>query len=512
LMNGVPLHSLRDVWYHNLDKFPSKTAAIDEGVRYTYCECDLLSDRLRRAFVARFGLGKGDTVAVAAPNCLEYVIAFWALMKSGGVVVPVNVRLGAEEIGHMLSNSCARILVVHQANWPLVKRALPACPNVKHVIGIGFSESDVTPYQALVADGDRYDERPDIEENDLAVLMHTSGTTGRPKGAMMRHGDLLFNNKIAVYAHSLRHEDVHLLAVPMFHATALYSLVPTSALLGATLVLSPRADARALVELIEAHRVTTFFGVPALFRFIAVLPDLERYDLKTLRLIAYSGSRMPPETIKRLRRLFPNAALHNFFGLTETTSMTHVLPDADADTRPGSIGKLLPHVSQRILDETGRAVPRGEAGELHFHRSNVICGYWKDPGRLEQSMKGDWFNSGDLAVVDEEGYVTLKGRTRDMIIVGGENVYALEVENCIMSHEKVLEAAVVGVPATGARVHLGELVKAVVVPQPGTDLSEADIKRHCMERLASYKAPQIVEFRTALPRNAAGKLLRRCLK
>ncbi len=510
-MSGVPLHSIRDVWYHNLEKFPGKAAAVCEGAAYTYRECDRLSDRLRRQLAERLGFRKGDKVAVAAPNCFEYFITYWAVVKSGGVLVPVNTRLATQELEHILARSDAGILVVHRQSWPAVNKALSERCSVKHVVGIAFGEADAIPFEALTGEGGEYDYHPEIREDDLGIIMHTSGTTGRPKGAMMRHGDLLFNNKLAVFAHSLRHEDVHLLVVPMFHATALDSLVPTSALLGSTIVLAPRSGARYLADLMREHRITTFFGVPMLFSLLVRLPDLDGYDLGSLRLIAYAGAPMPVTTIRRLRKLFPEAMLHNFYGLTETISMTHVLPSKDADVRPESIGKLLPQVSQRILDEAGEDVPPGQVGSLHFHRSNIICGYWKEPGRLEQSMRGDWFDSGDLATVDEEGYVYLKGRSKDMIIVGGENVYALEVEHCIMTHEDVLEAAVVGVPATGVRTHLGELVKAVIVPGPGADLTEADIKRHCAERLASYKVPHIVEFRPQLPRNPSGKVLKRLL-
>ena len=249
-----------------------------------------------------------------------------------------------------------------------------------------------------------------------------------------------------------------------------------------------------------------------MFHWLAMKKDLDDFDLRSLRLLAYAGSPMPPVTIQKLRDRFPGVSLHNFFGLTETISMTHVLPDGDADTHPESIGKLLPQVSQRIFDEDGKECAPGEIGELHFHKSNVICGYWKQPERLDESMKGEWFNTGDLALVDEDGFVFLKGRSKDMIIVGGENVFALEVENCILTHEKVRECAVVGIPATGVRSYLGELVKAVVVPHDGVELVPPEIKRLCVEKLASYKVPQKIEFMDQLPRNASGKVLKRNLQ
>ena len=511
-MSGVPLCSIRDVWYHNLEKFPTRTAVVCEGTSHTYAECDLLSDRLRAGLAGRWGFAKGDKVAIAGPACIEYFLSYWAAIKSGAIVVPVNTRLATSDVSHILTRSDAEILVVHNSSWPAVQKALSdQCP-VRHVVGIGFDRDGVASFESIVEGGGDCDYHPAIAEDDLAIIMHTSGTTGRPKGAMMRHGDLLFNNKLAIYAHSLRHEDVHLLVVPMFHATALYSLLPTSALLGSTIVLAPKSGPRYLAGLIQEHGITTFFGVPMMFGQLCQLPDLGSYDLQSLRVIAYAGATMPVATILRLRELFPHAMLHNFFGLTETISMTHVLPSRDAVDRAESIGKLLPQVSQRILDEDGEDVPPGEVGRLHFHRSNVICGYWKDPDRMEQSVRGDWFDTGDLATVDDEGYVYLKGRSKDMIIVGGENVYSLEVERCIMTHGGVMDAAVVGIPATGVRVHLGELIKAVVVPCAGTDLTEADIKRHCAQRLASYMVPHIVEFRPELPRNPTGKLLKRLLR
>jgi len=511
-MTEDPFDNLANVWRRAVAAFPHKVAAVDAGNAFSYAECDSLSNRLHHALTEQLGYRKGDVLAVAAPNGIEYVTAFWAAMKSGGMIAPMNVRLGSGELRHIIDHSTARVLILHHACHAAVKDVLPECPSIRHVISVGYEDSDTLPYDRLLAEAAADPLPVDVSRDDPAVIMYTSGTTGQPKGAIMRHGDLLFNNRVARLAHGLRRDDVHLLAIPMFHPTALYSLVPTSAHLGSTLVLAPNPNPSELAELMRTHGVTTFFAVPSLLQLFAAQKDLPSYGLgQTLRLIAYSGSRMPVETVERLRALFPNARLNNFFGLTETLSMTHVLPSADAVSRPDCIGKVLPDVRQRILDEQGHDAAPGEVGELHFHRDNVIPGYWRERERLAQSMHGDWFNTGDCATMDADGYVTLKGRTKDMMIVGGENVYSLEVEQCIMGHDQVADVGVVGVPATGMRAHLGELVKAVVAPRPGAILTVPDIKRHCMERLATYKVPQIIEFREHLPRNAAGKLLRRKL-
>jgi long-chain acyl-CoA synthetase len=231
-------------------------------------------------------------------------------------------------------------------------------------------------------------------------------------------------------------------------------------------------------------------------------------------MIGYSGSPMPVRAIERLAQLFPNARLHNFFGLTETISLTHITPSDAAVSHADSIGKTIPDVGMKILRDDGRECAFGEAGLLHIHRENTIRGYWNRPGLLEESLTADgqWFNTGDLARVDEDGFVYLEGRKKEMIIVAGENVFALEVEKCILDVAGVKEVAVVGIPATGIRAPLGELIKAVVVKNEGATLTERDIKKQCVEKLASYKVPHFVEFRDALPRNPSGKVLKIELK
>jgi acyl-CoA synthetase (AMP-forming)/AMP-acid ligase II len=241
------------------------------------------------------------------------------------------------------------------------------------------------------------------------------------------------------------------------------------------------------------------------------MKDLDRFDWSSLRVMAFAGSPMPVPAVHALRERFPGVSLHNFFGLTETISMTHVLRNDDVETRPDSIGRLLPFVEARIVDDKDQGTPPGTPGELLFAREEVIPGYYHQPGRLEEAcseIDGKlWFRTGDLAVVDEEGYFTIKGRKKDMIIVGGENVFSAEVEAVLAAHEKVAEAAVKGVPAAGVRSHLGELVKAYIV-RSDASLSEADLRRHCYERLPSYKVPAYFVFLDALPRNPAGKVVK----
>jgi acyl-CoA synthetase (AMP-forming)/AMP-acid ligase II len=497
-------------WRTAVSLFPRKTAAVFEGREYTWAELDRLTASLAGSLRERFSLDEGDPVAIAMPNCIEFFLAYWGVMRAGGVVAAINCRLGEEEMAHCLGDTRARLLITHGRVQEAVEAGLRDADDIQRII---VAEPKIQR-SARMADLLAREPEDQFEDADprgeaLAVIAYTSGTTGKPKGAMMRHCDLLFNVKNCLVAHSFRHEDVHMLALPMFHCTALYSLLPSAAYLGSTLAIAPRPERAELLALIESARVTTFLGPPTLFAMLSQGDELADCDTSSLRLIAYAGSPMHPDTIRRLRELLPHVALRNFFGLTETTSVTHVLPSADALSHADSVGKPLPEVRAIVADEEGEQLPPGETGELLIHRDNVIPGYWRQPNRLAEDLRGSWFHTGDLAHYDEDGYLYVHGREKDVIIVSGENVIAGEVEEVITGIEGVREAAVVGVEATGIRAYLGELVKAVVVREAGSEIGEREVKRACTMSLASYQVPQVVEFIDELPRNPAGKVLKR---
>ncbi len=508
-MLGPEMENILEYWRASVERFPLKSAALYEGEQYSYQRADGLTRSLAGALREQFGLRAGQPVAIAMPNCIEYFLAYWAIVRAGGIVAAVNTRLGPDEMAYVLADTSAHILLTHGRVWEAVAAGLNDATNIQHVIA---AEGD-----DALAFADLLEANPDFEDAQLdpqapAVIAYTSGTTGKPKGAIMRHRDLLFNVKMCLAAHGFRHEDVHMLALPMFHCTALYSLLPSSAYLGSTLAIAPRPEKRELLDLIESAKITTFLGPPTLFAMLAMGDELAKRDTSSLRYLGYAGSPMHPNTIRRLRELLPHVQLRNFFGLTETTSVTHVLPSPDALSHAESVGKPLPEVRGIVADPNGNPLPSGETGELCFHRTNVISDYWRQPGKLQENVRGEWFRTGDLAHTDEDGYLYVHGREKDVIIVGGENVLAPEVEHVIQELPGVREVAVLGVEATGIRAYLGELVKAVVVCEPGRTLTERDIKRHCTGRLASYQVPQIVEFREDLPRNPAGKVLKRELK
>jgi long-chain acyl-CoA synthetase len=510
---NIGLPNIAAFWNNTVAKLPRSVAMVFEGRSWTYAEADAVVARVA-GWLAEVGVGKGDRVLLALPNCPEFVITYWATLRLGAVVAPVNTRLRADELQYVVQNCGAKVVVVHTQTEEAVRGALAGAgleATVLRVAGEGDRGQGTAPTVEFSAAAEYEGARGTAEicAEDLAVILHTSGTTGVPKGAMMRHSDLLFNVMNAILAHSFRHEDLHLLAIPCFAPTCSYSLLATCAYLGSGVVIAPRPQPAELLDLVAANRCTTFIGVPTMFHMLTLDAKLAEVDLSSLRLIAYSGAPMPARTIRLLREGFPHVALHNFFGLTETISITHVLPSKDAATRADSIGKLLPEVYARIVDDQGQELPAGEIGELCLRRDNIIPGYWNRPGLLDEAIKDGWFHTGDYAKVDEDGNFYVQGRKKEMIIVAGQNVYAHEVEKVILGHDGVREAAVVGVPATGVRAALGELVKAVVVCQPETQLRDLDIKRHCAASLPSYKVPQIVEFREELPKNATGKVLKR---
>ncbi len=498
-------------WDNACLKLPNAPACTYAGRTCSFAQMDTFIAGLAGRLRDEAGVERGDRVAIAMPNCGAYLTAYWAALRLGAVVVPVNIKLRAGELAYVLGNAEPKVIFLHEQVADAVTKAAAEAEVSAHVISVA---SDADGPQVLCPSDTESVARtcPELCGEDIAIILYTSGTTGQPKGAIMRHEDLLFNVHNAILAHSFRHEDVHLLAIPFSAPTATYSLLPSCAYLASEIVIAPQPYPGELFDLIDAHGCTTFIGVPTLFHLVTQDPRLAEADLSSLRLIAYSGSPMPARTITNLRRRFPRVVLHNFFGLTETISMTHVLAGPDAVEKPDSIGKALPEIYTRIVDDADNDVAVGEVGELCFRRDNVIVGYWRREGQLEEAIKDGWFHTGDFASSDEDGYLYVQGRKKDMIIVAGQNVYALEVEKVILRNAEVREVAVIGIEATGARAALGELVKAVVVPQPGANLTELDIKRHCAAQLPSYKVPQVVTFSEELPKNAAGKVLKRELR
>ncbi len=503
------MQTLQDFWEEAVELASDLQAAVCKGRSLTYGEADELCAHLAAGIREATGEVDAPRVAVCLPNCLEYYLTYWALVRLGGVIVPVNPWLKSDSLNTILDN-VRPDLVILQGTGDVELAASIALHREIPAYSLDTCQ-EYLPFSQLLECQESVPMHHSKPE-DAAIIMHTSGTTSAPKGAVMRHSDLIFNVMTTINAQNFVPSDKHLLVNPMFHCTALYSSLPAAAYQKSPVIITAETQPDKLLALVQQEKVSTFLTVPSILQRVVAYPQFNDFDLSSLHVIGYAGSFMPVKTVRQLQTLFPNVQLHNFFGLTETISATHVLGgDASLD-RPDSIGRTLPFVYARITAEDGSECGPNEVGELLFARENVITGYWGKPGKLEESVVEldgkQWFRTGDLASHDEEGYYFIKGRKKDMIIVGGENVFAAEVEAALMLMDSIREAAVIGIPATGVRESLGEMIKAFVVPEAGVKLTEMEIRKHCRKTLPSYKIPHVIVFMDALPRNPSGKILK----
>ncbi|HEY3320694.1 MAG TPA: class I adenylate-forming enzyme family protein [Planctomycetota bacterium] len=509
-------------------EFGGKRFAVDAatGATLSFAGLKSASEAVANTLVRRFRIQPRQQVALLLPNCLELLPAYFGILHAGCVAVPINARLKADELQFILGDCEAQACFVHPATWKPAQEALRALRWDKPVIATGFDivPKGTTPFSEVagIRTSRRWEMRPRSSSGsvqlssevlpkhtptreDVAAIIYTSGTTGRPKGAMLTHGNILFNVESTKAGHGLTGSDVHLLVVPLFHVTGLNTIMPTALQQGGCLVVSSSIDPEEIADTIERYSCTTFFGVPTTFYLLANVRGLDFGKLKSLRLVCYSGAPMSALTIQRLRELLPRVELHNFYGLTETTSVTTVLPDEQALPRAESVGKPPPGVELCVMDDHDQPLRSGGVGELCVKGPSVFKGYFKRAEATADALRAGWFHTGDTAYIDAEGYVFLRGRKKEMIIVAGENVYPIEVENVLCAHPAVQEAAVFGRPDAA----LGEVVHAAVVLRPGQEVSERELRAFANERLAAFKLPRTIRFLDRLPRNPSGKVLKR---
>ncbi len=482
--------------------------------------------QLARQLRDRFGVEKGDRVAIAMRNFPEWSIAFWGAAAAGAVLVPLNAWWTGEELHYGLANSGSTVLFCDQERAERIAGYLTYLPDVRHAIVARTSRRDIPVGMHAFADvlgpvPERV-ELPDVglDTDDDATIFYTSGTTGRPKGALGTHRNICTNPISLMYVNvrdALRAgtnpagggQNSYLLSVPLFHATGCHSILVTNLLTGGKLVMMHRWDAGRALELIEREKITTFGGVPTMVMQVLDHPDFARRDTSSVRNIGYGGAPAPPELVRRVKAHFPGGKASNGYGLTETSSLSTMNSGPDYEAKPDSVGPPVPVVSVKTVDAEGMEVPAGAIGELWIKGPNVVKGYWGKPEATAETFSDGWLHTGDVARIDEEGFVYIVDRAKDMLIRGGENVYCVEIESVLHEHAGVADAAVIGIP----HPVLGEEVGAVVQVRPGISVSEADIQEHVASRLAAFKVPVRVWLSPEpLPRNPAGKLLKRQLR
>jgi long-chain acyl-CoA synthetase len=469
-----------------------------------------LEDRVRRVAGALAGIGvaKGDRVAVLLGTVPEFVEVLYGAWRLGAVVAPLNVMLTPDELGYVLADSEASLVVTDREFLPSVLAVRDRLADLHHVVvARGRSPRRTESYEKLLA---RAPDPPPVrvDGDDLALLAYTAGTTANPKGAMLTQGNLLANldQMSQVPALHEAESDVVLLALPLFHIYALNVVLGITLREGATAVLVERFDPVRTLELVERHRVTVLFGAPPMFAAWLQAAEHREFDLSSVRLAVSGAAALPAEVLAAFRDRF-GITIWEGYGLTETApalTTTALGPEG----RPGSIGLVLPGVEVRLVDDHGRDVDEGDPGEIVVRGPNVFSGYWRKPEETESAFRDGWFRTGDVAFRDDDGYLHIVDRTKDLVIVSGFNVYPREVEEAIASHPAVAECTVIGVPDE----RTGEAVKAFVVPAAGESLTEEDALAHCTERLARFKWPREVEIVRELPKHVTGKVLRRRLR
>jgi long-chain acyl-CoA synthetase len=462
----------------------------------TYRELDQDSARVASLLRDR-GVQPGDRVGVMLPNTPEFAAVYYGALRVGGMIVPMNPLLKAREVAYYLGDSGARLMF--------------AWHGFADEASAGAKQAEA---EAVVVDPATFGEvlasaRPDREvaerqEDDTAVILFTSGTTGQPKGAELTHANLARNTEVVrTDVLRLTAEDVIFGGLPLFHSFGQTCTLNAAVASGASLSLLPRFDPVRALQILAGHRATVLMAVPTMYSALLASPDRAAYDVSALRLCVSGGAAMPVEVLRAFEKAFGCPVLEGY-GLSETSpvaSFNHL----DRERKPGSIGTPIRGVEMRVVDEQGAEVPQGQAGEIAIRGHNVMKGYWRRPEETAKAIQDGWFRTGDIGRVDEDGYFAIVDRKKDLIIRGGYNVYPREIEEVLYEHEAVADAAVIGLP----HPELGEEVGAAVELKPGASVTAEDLRDHVKRQVAAYKYPRKVWIVEALPKSATGKILKR---
>jgi fatty-acyl-CoA synthase len=454
------------------------------------------------------GVGAGDVVGLLSYNCTEILTTIFAANHLGAIAMPINWRLAAAEVRYILEHSQARALVCDGELLDLANDAIDGLQG--DLVGIAiaadpgggwqrFGDLEATPTRVA---------RAAVAADDLHRLMYTSGTTGRPKGVMITHANLAWKNYAHIVELGVTSADVGLACGPLYHVGALDLITTTMIAAGATTIIHRAFDAAHVVDEVERSGITCIWAAPAMVRAILEVPGIEERDLSSVRLVIAGGEKMPIPFIERLQRTFPSAWFADAYGLTETVSGDTFLDQPNTIAKLGSAGLPCQYLELEIWDESGAVVAPGEKGEIVLRGPKVFKGYWRDPDATAAAFAGGWFHTGDIGVKDEDGYVFIVDRLKDMILSGGENIAGSEVERVLYEHGDVVEAAVVGRPDE----RWGEVPIAFVVLRPGATVTPDELIEHCRGQLAKFKVPKDVLLIDALPRNPSGKILKRELR
>ncbi|PKR78300.1 long-chain fatty acid--CoA ligase [Halalkalibacillus sediminis] len=461
------------------------------------------------------GYKKGDHIGLVVGNTPHFVIGLYGALRLGLTVIPINPIYTADEISYIVNNGDVKGIITLDVLFEKFEKMSESIPDVKNYI-VGETKPDSSfessplkektySFTELVQKGSLELERPVLNDDDTAVILYTSGTTGKPKGAMLTHKNIFSNAKDTAEYLNINANDRVIAALPMFHVFCLTVALNAPLVNGATVLIVPQFSPEAVFKITREHQATVFAGVPTMYNYLLQYPNEDEKDFSNIRLCISGGASMPVALLEKFEQHF-DVQISEGYGLSEASPVTCFNP-LDRPRQAGSIGKSIINVENKVVDENGNELPPGQVGELIVRGPNVMKGYYKMPEETQASIKDGWLYTGDMAQTDEEGYFYIVDRKKDLILVGGYNVYPREVEEVLYSHEQISEVAVIGEPDED----LGEAVVAFVVCND-ENVTEDDLNELCKTKLAKYKIPKKIEFLEELPKNTTGKILRRSLR
>ncbi|WP_077212234.1 acyl-CoA synthetase [Bacillus dakarensis] len=488
---------------------PEREAFVYGDLRFTY------KDFLDRAshlagWLQSHGIAKNDKVGCLFKNGMPFVELYFGTSLCGGVFVPVNFRLVSKEIDYIVNQSDIKILFVEEEFIDRLTPIISKLSKVEMIVLVGCSDFDLgigfVTYDSIYDTPVNFQQK-ELQDDDAHAIIYTSGTTGKPKGAVLTHKNLYTNGLNKLYHSNLRKDVRQIVSAPLFHVAALSQLVQNCLVKG-TIHLHRDFEPERILTTIQNERINSVGMVPAMWNFLFQVPNFQDYDVSSIMSCSMGGAICPLELKKRIMAVFENAEILESFGQTEMSPATTYLTGEDSLRKTDSVGKPAINVRVRVVDDVMNDVPIGEIGEIVYQGPTTMKEYYKNPEATKEAFKGGWFHSGDLVRVDEEGFIYVVDRKKDMIISGGENIYPKEIEEILYRHTDILEASVIGVPDPD----WGESVKACIVMKPDKQLTKEQVIEYCQRWLASYKKPKLVDFLDSLPRNGAGKVLKTVLR
>jgi len=483
-------------------EFPDKVAIICDGKQVKYRELNSRVNQLTHGFLYS-GIGKNSRIAILMYNSVELVEIYFALAKAGITGIPLNFRLTVPELYYIIEDSDATTLIIGEEFESTLDQLRPRLSKAKHFITVGKEPQKVEEFYNLYHNQSNREPDIKVKAEDESFIIYTSGTTGKPKGVILTHKNHIWNTINYTIAYQMEESDVELALTPMFHSSTMgriFAYIFT----GATFITSKRFDPVQAMELITKCKVTSITQTPTMYAALLNLKDKDCYHTDTVKRIVTGAAPASPEMKGEIAQLFPRAGVFDLYGLTEASPGVTILKPNSPPDKIASVGKPMMSVKIKIVGENGRELPSGETGEIVCRGPNVMKGYYNNSASTKEVLREGWLYTGDVGIIDRNGYLYLTGRKKELIVSGGDNIYPAEIETVLHRHPLILEAAVIGVPDE----YWGESVKAIVVTKSGKAIDEQEVIEYCKSRLASYKKPKSVDFIDALPKNAAGKVMK----